>query len=96
LSFIEVDIMTTIVADAGLQSTLATLSQVTEIRTPDGRLMGTFTPATAVRGSAEWEELYRHARTLFDPEEIKRRKEANEPSLPLSAILQYLDALEPR
>lgn len=90
------EIGSAITVDEQLQSKLAQLTQVTEFRAPDGRLVGTFTPAAAIRGSKEWEEQYRRARALFDPEEIERRKSSNEPCLSLREVMQHLNSLEPR
>jgi hypothetical protein len=84
----------TIIADDQLQARLAPLTQVTEIRTADGGLMGTFTPASALQAATELDELYRHAMTLFDPEEIKRRAESDEPCYTFEEVMAYLNSLE--
>jgi hypothetical protein len=86
--------MTTITADASLQSSPAPLTQVTEIRSADGRLMGTFTPASASSIAAEREALYRYAASLFDPEELRRCKESDEPCYSFQEVMEYLHSWE--
>lgn len=82
--------MTTITADHHLQTALGPLTQITEIRTSDGRLMGTYTPAPAV----DREEAYRRARKLFDTDELKRRAESDEPCYTFEEVMAHLNSLE--
>ena len=62
--------MTVLTADHGLQAYLAPLKERTEIRDPDGKLLGVFLPATE-----DVAPDYANTRQLFDPDEIRRRKE---------------------
>jgi hypothetical protein len=85
--------MSVITADDALQARLASLKERTEIRDTEGKLIGVFVPA------AEGQTVdYAKVRLLFDPEEIKRRKERwrDDPGRTLDQIMERLRSLERR
>ncbi len=77
-------------ADAGLRAYLDPLTEPTEIQDSEGNLLGVFTPADR---SAVVD--YTEVRKLFDPEEIKRRKERsrNDPGRTMDQVLARLRSL---
>ncbi|HMC65637.1 MAG TPA: hypothetical protein VKI65_11925 [Gemmataceae bacterium] len=81
--------MGVLAADTALQAYLAPLKERTEIRDTQGRLLGLFIP------HAERQADYSEVRKLFDPEEIKRRKEqeGHLPGSTTAEVLQRLQAL---
>ncbi len=85
--------LTCILADDNLQSALEPLTQMTEIRTSDGRLMGTFLPAGATFSGEASGEIYRRARALFDPQEIERRVRLDEPCYTFQEVMAHLSSL---
>ncbi len=82
--------MNTITADAGIQTVLARLKGLTEIRDGQNKVLGYFLPAMPR------EELLLYLKVLgeYDPEEIKRRKESQEKGYTIEEILEYLESLE--
>jgi len=87
--------MTKLTVDEQLPTRLLTLQERAEIRNGEGKLLGFFIPAEDNRTEEE-KRRYAEARKLFDPEEIKRRKERskNDPGRTLEQIMERLDALE--
>lgn len=82
--------MGVLVANEAVRTAFYGIKEQIEIRDADGELLGYFTPYV----SKEETELYEHAKTLFDPEEIKRREAANLPGRPLEEIMKRLQSLE--
>jgi hypothetical protein len=82
--------MNVLTADPALHASLTALKERTEIRDGEGRLIGIFTPAIEQRSAG-----YAEARKLFDPEEIRRRKERsqNDPGRTLDQIVERLRSL---
>ena len=84
--------MSIVIADNALKSLLSQFREPTEIRDEGGNLLGHFTPATdSLRKEAN---AYAEVRKLFDPEEIKRRKERsrNDPGRTLEQIMERLQS----
>ena len=83
--------MSTITVDRDLLPLFQQLSEVTEVRDPQGALLGYFAPATQTNA-----RLYARAFAMFDPAEIKRRKEqdAGHPGYTLEQVMQHLRSLE--
>ena len=79
--------MAVLIADPALLSYLTPMKERTEIRDSNGKLLGVFTPERVD---------YSEVRKLFDPEEIKRRKERsqNDPGRTLDQIMERLRSLE--
>jgi hypothetical protein len=72
-------------------SLLGRLTDTTEIRDPQGNLLGTFTPRK-VAGEAHWE----HLRGLFDLKEAERVLATEKEGRPLRDILRDLQATQER
>jgi hypothetical protein len=83
--------MTVLKADRQLKAYLVPLTEQTEIQDAEGNLLGVFTPASQNAASS-----YAEVRKLFDPEEIKRRREQarDDPGRPLEEIVKHLRSLE--
>ena len=83
--------MTVLKADTQLKAYLVPLTDQTEIQDADGNLLGVFTPANQNAGMS-----YAELRKLFDPDEIKRRREQarDDPGRPLEEIVKHLRSLE--
>jgi hypothetical protein len=81
--------MSSLTADNTLKDSLVQAKEVTEIRDLSGQLLGYFAP-TAV---AQQIPALRLA-SLFDPEELKRRKACTEPGYSLDEIMQHLRSLD--
>ena len=62
--------MATITADPNMLAVLSQVKEATEIRGPDGNLLGTFLP----ENSAQEKELYEKAKQILDPAELEQRK----------------------
>ena len=84
-------VMNYLTADEELLDRLRGIVEPVEIRDPDGKVLGHYTPVV----SPEQRERYEKARQLFDPEEIKRRKAAEHGQGKTTAeVLEYLKSLE--
>jgi len=81
--------MNTLTADSSLQQSLAKLPGLTEVRDPQGTILGYFSPV-----SCTTPETYAKAAAHFDPEEMKRRKLAGEKGLPTAEVLSRIHSLE--
>jgi hypothetical protein len=81
--------MNTVTVDTSLQQSLLALPGLTEVRDSAGKVLGYFSPA-----SHNAPEAYARAASNFDPEEMKRRKLANEKGRPTSEVLSRLAALD--
>lgn len=81
--------MSVITASESLVFELGCLTGPTEIRDAQGNLLGCYTPdAERIRA------LYERARAHFDPEELRRRKEANNPGYSLAEVFEHIRAME--
>jgi hypothetical protein len=81
--------MNAVTADIALQQSLANVPGLTEIRDSQGVLLGYFSPAKHKLAQA-----YAEAAAHFDPAEIKRRKESEEPGRSTAEVLSRLKGLE--
>lgn len=82
--------MTTITATDALLFELGSLTTPTEIRDAKGNLLGCYTPdAERIRA------MYERARAHFDPDQFKRRKEANNSGYTLADVFKHIRSLEP-
>lgn len=83
--------MSRLTVDQPLAPLLRELTEVTELQDQQGNLIGYFTPA-----NRENARLYAKAYALFDPEELRRRKELNagQAGSSLAEIMKRLQALE--
>jgi len=82
--------MNHLTADQALVERLAGIVEPVEIRDPDGKVMGTYTPVL----SPEDQEAYRQAAAMFDPEELDRIEKAGGPYYTTAEVLAYLESLE--
>ena len=80
--------MIQIIADAGVQSTLAGVMETVEVRGPQGELLGYFSPA-----SPETARLYAEAAARLNAQELSQRKLAREAALPTVDVLDHLQSL---
>jgi hypothetical protein len=85
--------MTTFVADEALKGYLKPITKPTEIRDADGKLLGVFTPSEEAVA-----DRYAEISKLFDPEEIRRRKEreGHLPGYTIEQVMEHLRSLEGR
>ncbi len=76
--------MSHVTLESPLDSILASLKERTEIRDADGKLLGIYEPAA--RGKS--------LRDLFDPEELRRRKQRaqNDPGRSLDEVMRRIQA----
>ena len=81
--------MNTVTIDPSLQQSLAALPGLTEVRDSAGAVIGFFSPA-----SKQLADAYAQAASHFDPEEMKRRKAANEPGISTSDVLNRIASQE--
>jgi hypothetical protein len=72
-------------ADSSLQQTLVNVPGLTEVRAPDGALLGYFSPARQKLADA-----YVEAAARFDSQEMERRKSTNEPGRSTGNVLKDL------
>jgi hypothetical protein len=77
--------MNTFTADTSLQQSLSNLPGLTEVRDAQGTVLGYFSPAAHKTPQAA---------AHFDPEEMKRRKQSNEPGRTTSEVLSRIARLE--
>lgn len=84
--------MNVLTADETLQDRLRGLVEPVEVRDETGKVLGHYTPVVSPEDAA----LYEKAKRLFDPEEIKRRKERarGETGCTLDQIMERLRAME--
>ena len=80
--------MIQIIADAGVQSTLAGVVETVEVRGAQGELLGYFSPACP-----ETARLYAESAARLNPQELSRRRVAHEPALTTADVLDHLQAL---
>ncbi len=77
--------MSTVTADKSLQAYLAPLKEPTEIRAPDGIVIGYFTPARPTDEKSIGD--------LFDPAELRRRKALKQRSYTIEEVRAHLAGL---
>lgn len=83
--------MNHLTADEDLLDRLRGIVEPVEIRDPEGKLLGVYTPHV----TAEVRALYERAKSLFNPAEVKRRAEAEKgQGAPLSEVWERLRAVE--
>lgn len=82
--------MNHLTADQPLLERLEGIMEPVEIRDPDGRVLGTFTPALA----PEEEEAYRKAAELFDPAELDRIEREGGPVYTIEQVWEYIHSME--
>jgi hypothetical protein len=81
--------MNTFTADFSLQQSLAGLPGLTQVRDPQGTVIGYFSPT-----SHNHPEAYAQAAAHFDPDEMKRRKLAGEKGRTTSEVLSRISSLD--
>jgi len=81
--------MNSITADHAMSAILKQTTVLSEIRDPSGTVIGFFAPV-----AIEHAQRYAEAAAHFDPSEIKRRKESNEPLRTTAEVLEHLKPLE--
>jgi hypothetical protein len=77
--------MIQIIADAGVQSTLAGVVETVEVRGAQGELLGYFSPACP-----ETARLYAEATARLNAQELSRRRLAREAALTTADVLDHL------
>ena len=82
--------MSELTLDEGMMAVLSGLKKLTIVRDKGGKVVGRFYP-----GEVTEDEMYDYVLSLFDLEEMKRRKvEESGKGRPLSEILARLDGME--
>jgi hypothetical protein len=79
----------TLIANDAVQAFLGQARERTEIRGPDGQLLGYYEP----RQETE-DELYARAKKLFDLDELKRIKETDQEGYTIDQVMEHLRSLE--
>jgi hypothetical protein len=82
--------MTTLNADQVWMDRLNGIAEPVEILGPDGRVMGTYTPAL----SPEEEEAYRAAAALFDTAELDRIEKEGGPVYTIEQVWEHIHSME--
>lgn len=82
--------MNHLTADQVLLERLAGVMEPVEIRDPDGKVLGTFTPAL----SPEEAEAYRKAAELFDPAELDRIEREGGPFYTIEQVWEHIHSME--
>lgn len=82
--------MNHLTADQALMERLAGIVEPVEIRNPDGKVMGTYTPVL----SPEEQEAYRQAAAMFDPEELDRIEKEGGPYYTIEDIRRMFHELD--
>jgi hypothetical protein len=82
--------MSSITVNEGMTAILGQVKGLTEVRDPGGNVLGFFAPAS-IRNAA----AYAGAAAHFDPAEIQRRKELNEPGLTTREVFERLKSITP-
>jgi hypothetical protein len=80
--------MIQIIADAGVQSTLAGVVETVEVRGAQGELLGFFSPACP-----ETARLYAEAAARLKAQELSRRRLTREAALTTADVLDHLQSL---
>ena len=80
--------MIQVIADAGVQSTLAGVMETVEVRGAQGELLGYFSPA-----SPEAARFYAEAASRLNPQELSRRRLARETAFTTADVLDHLQSL---
>jgi hypothetical protein len=81
--------MNTFTADTSLQQSLSGLPGLTEVRDPQGAVIGYFSPV-----SHQHPEAYAQAAAHFDPNEMKQRKLSGEKGRATSEVLSRISSLD--
>ena len=81
--------MDTFTADSSLQQSLANLPGLTEVRDPQGAVIGYFSPVSHRHADA-----YTQAAAHFDPDEMKQRKLSGEKGQATSEVLSRISSLD--
>lgn len=84
--------MASMTADSTLKGYLDRTKEITEIRDEDGQVLGYYAPAS-VADQVPAVQVLRIA-SLFDPEEIKRRKASKHPGYSFEQVMEHLRSLE--
>ena len=80
--------MNTFTADSSLQQSLSSLPGLTEVRDPNGIVIGYFSPV-----SHQHPEAYAKAAGHFNPDEMKQRKLSGELGRTTSEVLSRISSL---
>jgi hypothetical protein len=81
--------MNSITADTSLQQSLTGLPGLTEVRDPQGTVIGYFSPVTHANPKE-----YAQASAHFDPNEMSERKRSGEKGRTTSEVLRRISSLE--
>jgi hypothetical protein len=81
--------MNTFTADTSLQQSLSGLPGLTEVRDPQGTVIGYFSPV-----SHKNSEAYAQAAAHFSPDEMKQRKLSGEKGRATSEVLSRISSLD--
>lgn len=81
--------MEQITADQTMSERLRQAKAFAEIKDPEGKYLGMFTP-----GTPEEVRLYLHAWFTLDPKEVEKQLTSNEPSFPYSEVKKRLESME--
>lgn len=83
--------MNYLTADGAILERLEGIMESVEVRDPSGKVLGHFTPSVSIEELARYEE----AKKLFDPTEVKRRKEAERGcGYTIEQVVEHLKSLE--
>jgi hypothetical protein len=82
--------MNYLTADQALLDRLSGIVEPVEIRAPDGKVLGRYTPEL----SPEERAAYDRAAELFDPEEIDRIAKEPGPVYTIEQVMEHLRSLE--
>src|SRR5262249_45060569 len=85
-------VMNYLTADESMLARLSGRVEPVEIRDPNGRVMGQYTPFV----SAELAALYEKAKTLFDLEEAERVAATEREGATIDEVMRRLQSLEPK
>jgi hypothetical protein len=80
--------MTTVTVGEAVQACLGKLAEPVELRSPDGTLLGYFTPMTEAAA-----RRYESAKGRFDPEVIRQRGASNaDPCLTTAEVVRHIES----
>jgi hypothetical protein len=81
--------MNIVTAHGPVQEWLSRIVEPAEVRDSSGNLLGYFTPRTQSEA-----QLYARAAELFDPVEMRHRKETEKEGYTIEQVMEHLKSLE--
>ena len=84
--------MASMTADSTLKGYLQQATEITEIRDADGQVLGYYAPASVADQVPAVHSL--RIASLFDPEELKRRKASKHPGHTFEQVMEHIRSLE--